>query len=454
VSEATQAPEPSYFLFISWSTKPVRDIAFEFKYFFEKVLPPLSAFVSDRDIHSGEEWFSKIRKAIKQVEAGVVLLTPWNAYEPWLLAEAGALISREKKCCPILLIPEKEPKVADFFKVLQAQPFEKDRLLQVVEGFNERAGFLVSEEELKLRFDKHWRRLEKKVRKLQSALKIEPPPARVMHSDFVPKLPDTLQFLYDRWQKVGKDSDFRLETFVGIGEDEYESFVGIGEDKNESHGQKAAPAFDRAGVLRLWADPQGGRDAPHEPPCAIVAQFRTDRNAPQKRPPKYFLRVQFTQQAGTRPCNVTVRPIGRRLLRKSPDGFEKLSFKVRIPSDRDQPDAERVYVAMRIIDCRQTHWKFCDDGIYHWHECAASKFRSWRPLTYNLKDPDSSPVLAGRSRRAHWKVFDSDGNWRYHDEKPDFTSILAVVIEVAASQNENPDHSGRGMIDFKDFEVK
>ena len=52
-----------------------------------------------------------------------------------------------------------------------------------------------------------------------------------------------------------------------------------------------------------------------------------------------------------------------------------------------------------------------------------------------------------------WRVFDADGNSLYHDPKPDFSMILAVVVEVGRRSAQKPG-SGRGIIEFKDFVVE
>jgi hypothetical protein len=60
------------------------------------------------------------------------------------------------------------------------------------------------------------------------------------------------------------------------------------------------------------------------------------------------------------------------------------------------------------------------------------------------------------NNRAKWQVFDSDGNWKYHAPDPEFTSILAIIIEVGSTGNKGVlprPRDGQGIVDVKDFTI-
>ncbi len=115
-SSASEIDQP-YDLFISWSTKEVKSIAAEFKKFFTNVLS-MEAFYSDGDIPSGQQWFPEIAKTLSVVKAGVVLLAPWNVYEPWMFVEAGAMFMAAN--CVVPYDSLKTRPLPDQYKALNA----------------------------------------------------------------------------------------------------------------------------------------------------------------------------------------------------------------------------------------------------------------------------------------------------------------------------------------------
>lgn len=92
-------------IFISWSGKNSKKIAIELKEVLEKKIfasKTLECFVSTVDIASGDDWWNKIQKELKQCKQGILCITKENIKAPWIYFEAGAMIARDVPTIPIL----------------------------------------------------------------------------------------------------------------------------------------------------------------------------------------------------------------------------------------------------------------------------------------------------------------------------------------------------------------
>jgi len=115
-------------IFISWSGKRSRSIAEALRDWLPIVLPGITPWMSDTDIHAGSRWSPEIAKSLDEADVGIVCLTRENLRAPWLLFEAGAISKKVKECvvCPYLLgMDEGEMRVSP---LSQFQPSVADEV--------------------------------------------------------------------------------------------------------------------------------------------------------------------------------------------------------------------------------------------------------------------------------------------------------------------------------------
>ena len=149
------------------------------------------------------------------------------------------------------------------------------------------------------------------------------------------------------------------------------------------------------------------------------------------------------------PTNFAIRLEGRDpVLPKQGTSIKSLKFDARIhPDDPGNPNPPKddLQLAIRVVDALQTHWE-CLSSIGG-HKCF--------PLKASAGDEWTSfaiPLTTSGKRNFRWRVFESDGNWLYNSKRPDFSTVLALVIEVGTLQGEgNRPGPGKGIIDFKNF---
>lgn len=93
-------------IFISWSGNNSKEFAKELKTVLEDIVfegTGLTCFVSDLDIHTGDDWWKAIRDKLSNSKLGIICITRENVRSPWIHFEAGAMIARGLKVVPLLL---------------------------------------------------------------------------------------------------------------------------------------------------------------------------------------------------------------------------------------------------------------------------------------------------------------------------------------------------------------
>jgi hypothetical protein len=220
--------------------------------------------------------------------------------------------------------------------------------------------------------------------------------------------PEALRRLEHNWRSNYPGENFKLFSFYGLRE-ATELMHGSGEEE----------------VYYLWADPRGD--------SWVRAEARDER-ARGKRS-EHLLRVDFKNAPGSYPGNIAVRLKHRAVVSAAPQRFRRLSFCARVPAR-----AGAVYVGIRIVDALATHWAHGrTTGEYSLETVKPGG--EWQDFEIALEGP-------------HWWVFASDGNYLYHDKKPDFSQILVIVAEVGGSRENGRPGRGGGVIEFKDFRVE
>jgi hypothetical protein len=77
------------------------------------------------DVHAllpGERWVEQVRKALRESNTLIVILSRHNAQSPWTFFELGAAVADRKRIIPVLaqeMVPEQVPAFLRNFQYLQ-----------------------------------------------------------------------------------------------------------------------------------------------------------------------------------------------------------------------------------------------------------------------------------------------------------------------------------------------
>jgi hypothetical protein len=235
---------------------------------------------------------------------------------------------------------------------------------------------------------------------------LDPPPRRAT----------PLQRLELNWHTRQPGREFQLATLYGLSGQPEDPGVGL----------------NYQSVYYLWADAGVG---------SWIHAHILNQELPETGERENVMKVEFDNRAGGFPGNVAIRLRKRSVPSAAPGRFQRIRFSARIPSNVDAvPACASVHMAARVVDALATHWGYCDvDHEYVLMPVDAAK--GWQEFEIPLKDLN------------RWSVFKADGNYLYHDEQPDFSQILAVVVEVGSGGAGRPG-PGSGVVLLKDFRVE
>ena len=157
-------------LFLSWSGKKASLIAPAIKSFLEDVIAVGDIFLS-HDIGSGSRWSDEIGAALRNCDAGLVLLTAENISAPWLYFEAGALSKKleEARVIPILCDITIGEVAGTPLNQFQAKSLTKDEFVDACVDLGFALG--VSKEAVLRRFEVNWPTLQGSIEKLNTKSK-------------------------------------------------------------------------------------------------------------------------------------------------------------------------------------------------------------------------------------------------------------------------------------------
>jgi hypothetical protein len=231
----------------------------------------------------------------------------------------------------------------------------------------------------------------------------------------VPEHADSLRRIEANWLKNYSGQEFKLYSFCGL----------------KGKRERVTAGSDEEEVYYLWADAAAGNS---------IRTRVLDVHSPGAGTPDHLWQIEFENMPGSFPSNVAFRLAKRSVVSSPAGGFQQLRFSARIPSpEHGAQPTTAISIGVRIVDALTTHWEYC----YAPHEyrlLTINPDSHWQEFFIPLTDPDD------------WEVFASDGNYLYHDAVPDFSQILAVVIEVGSLSKGRPG-AGKGTLQLKDFKV-
>jgi hypothetical protein len=213
-----------------------------------------------------------------------------------------------------------------------------------------------------------------------------------------PGLGAALLRLEHNWRKRRPGEAFELYSFHGLREAE-----------------SADEHYSEEDVYYLWAD------------AGVGSSIRAKVVASDPR----ITEIRYENKPTGFPGNVALRPNGRNLAAQASGRFKKLRFEACIPEGA----TTSVTFGIRVVDALSTHWEYCRVP-HEYHLMTVKPGEGWKEFVIPL---DST---------LRWSVFTADGNSLYHDDTPDFSQVLAVVIEVGSKGAGRPG-AGKGAIQLR-----
>jgi hypothetical protein len=78
-------------VFLSWSGRVSQEVALALRQWLPFMHHAIKPFMSSVDIRRGENWGHGLSRELKDAQYGIVCVTPFNTFKPWMNFEAGAL---------------------------------------------------------------------------------------------------------------------------------------------------------------------------------------------------------------------------------------------------------------------------------------------------------------------------------------------------------------------------
>jgi hypothetical protein len=186
-------------IFISWSGDSSRRIAEALDKWLRRVIQAVKPFVSF-DLEKGKRWSSEIAAELEQSTFGIIILTPDNIGQEWLLFESGALSKRiaDARVFTYLCGGLKPPDISGPLAQFQHTVSTKDDTLRLVGNINALLGAAaLREEDLAETFERWWPELEAA---LVEALRTTPKPQKRSSDDL---LSEVLTIVRDLQRRAG-----------------------------------------------------------------------------------------------------------------------------------------------------------------------------------------------------------------------------------------------------------
>ena len=153
-------------VFISWSGETRHKVAqILYDWLLKLEIPSLELYISD-EIDKGAVWFADLISELKKADCGILCLTKENVNAPWLLFEAGALLTaKERSFLAPFLFRVNRSEIAGPLAQFQHTEFARDDIKSFVRRLNKSCGEnALSQENLTNAFERMYPELEERLR--------------------------------------------------------------------------------------------------------------------------------------------------------------------------------------------------------------------------------------------------------------------------------------------------
>lgn len=165
-------------VFLSFSGDASRNIALALRDWIPKVIQAVKPFISE-EIGKGERWSEELADELNQTDFGIICITRYNFYTPWINFEAGAISKAIPKAIhepwvvPFLFGIDRT-KISEPLKQFQAALADKDGVFTLLISLNNRLGQeRLTNELLEQEFEKWWPELYTKLGGISDAKEVE-----------------------------------------------------------------------------------------------------------------------------------------------------------------------------------------------------------------------------------------------------------------------------------------
>ena len=152
--------------FISWSGETSHQAAkILYDGLREMKIPSLELYISD-EIDKGALWFAELISELKKADCGILCLTKENVNAPWLLFEAGALLTaKERSFVSPFLFRVSRSEIPGPLAQFQHTAFARDDIKSLVRSLNKSCGeSALSQEDFQNAFERMYPELEERLR--------------------------------------------------------------------------------------------------------------------------------------------------------------------------------------------------------------------------------------------------------------------------------------------------
>jgi len=152
-------------VFLSWSGTRSRYLADALRAWLPRVIQSLKPWMSDEDIAAGSRWLNDVSTELGEAKIGILLVTPENQSNPWLVFEAGALSKTLEQpfVCP-LLFDISPGQLGGPLAQFQALELDRAGVLKVLQNLNSALGQdALDARDLTESFDVWWPKLAQKL---------------------------------------------------------------------------------------------------------------------------------------------------------------------------------------------------------------------------------------------------------------------------------------------------
>lgn len=151
-------------VFLSWSGELSQKVAYALHKWIPYVLQPVRPFLSGGDISKGERWGDVLAEQLKDAEFGIICVTPYNVYKPWMNFEAGVLSKfiDQTAVAPFLFGVDQSVLLKTPLSQFQSTVYGAEDVFRLISSINRKLGPLqVDQEVLRRTFDVWWEDLRK-----------------------------------------------------------------------------------------------------------------------------------------------------------------------------------------------------------------------------------------------------------------------------------------------------
>lgn len=152
-------------VFISWSGETAKKIAVELSNWLQLVLQNTKTFFSEDNICKGAFTFPQLQEAIEKSDAAIVIITPDNINQPWIVFETGYLQGRKKRTYG-LLFNMKHEQLSGPLQSIQNTLFTRDDFFKMLESIKKECQPELTREQLSKIYNKMWDDLNSRVEKI------------------------------------------------------------------------------------------------------------------------------------------------------------------------------------------------------------------------------------------------------------------------------------------------